>query len=558
MRILVCATLVLAGCAHGGGKPAATESTAAAGAGSEASQAESAKPASGAHDHMAATATATPPPRLDDLGDYHRAVTATPAAQAWFDQGLRLVYAFNHDEAQRAFEEGARVDPNCALCAWGAALVLGPNYNLPAMPDRARAAWAALDQAVARAPKAAPVERALIEALKKRYSDPPATTPEEQAKLDGAYAEAMRQVARQFPDDDDVQVLFAESAPGTEEIVGTLEKVLARHPEHPGANHYYIHAVEASPHPERGLAAAKRVGGMMPGAGHLVHMPSHVYQRVGRYEDAAEANRRAIVADKQYAAKANPQGFYGMYMAHNFDFLWQSAMMAGRANESLQAARDMMAAIPMEMFKSMPGFDFIIPSAALTLVRFGRWKEVLAEKAPPADLPMATMLFTYARARALIGLGQLDAADKELATLSSEIAALPKDMMADMAPAPLMGAIAEKLVRGELLLKRGQAAAGLAALQAAVSEGDKLPYAEPPDWYYPPRHTLGARLLGLKRAAQAEAVYREDLKRNPNNGWALVGLRAALQAQKKPSKDVEAQLAVAFKTAEAPIAVSDF
>jgi tetratricopeptide (TPR) repeat protein len=554
MRTLIGLAFVVAGCAHGsgGGQPTAMMES---------------RPES------ATAAPATGAPRLDDLGNHHRPITATPAAQAWFDQGLRLVYAFNHDEAQRAFEECARVDPAAAACPWGQALVLGPNYNLPAMPDRARAAWMALGAAV-RAPKASPVERALVEALRKRYSNPPAATPAEQTKLDSAYADAMRQVAKQYPDDDDVQVLFAEAmmdlrpwklwlpdgkpAPGTEEIVATLEKVLARHPQHPGANHYYIHAVEASPHPERGLAAAKRVGGMMPGAGHLVHMPSHVYERVGQYEEAAEANRKAIVADKQYLANANPTGFYGMYVAHNFDFLWQAAMMSGRGNESLQAARDMMGTIPMEMFKQMPGFDFIIPSAALTLVRFGRWNEVLAEKAPPAELKMAAMLFTYARARALIGLGRLDDADKELATLSSEIKALPKDMMADMAPAPLMGSIAEKLVRGELLLKRGKTTEGLAALEAAVSDADELPYAEPPDWYYPPRHTLGARLLGLKKAARAEAVYREDLKRNPNNGWALVGLRAALQAQKKPTKEVDAQLAVAFKTAEAPIAASDF
>jgi tetratricopeptide (TPR) repeat protein len=567
MRLTVCLALALIGCAHEN-RPAAS-----AAATESAARPEATGTPPAAHEHsMAAPASAAP--RLDDLGNHHRAVTANAAAQGWFDQGLRLVYAFNHDEAQRAFEAGAAADPNCAMCSWGVALVLGPNYNLPAMPDRAKAAWTAIGEAKKRAPHATAVEQALIAALEKRYADPPAATAAEQAKIDGAYADAMRAVAHQFPDDDDVQVLFAEAmmdlrpwklwepdgkpAPGTEELVATLDKVLARNPQHPGANHYYIHALEASPHPEKALAAAKRVGGMMPGAGHLVHMPSHVYERVGQYEDAAEANRQAIAADKKYVEKAHPQGFYGMYVAHNFDFLFASAMMAGRGDEAVKAARDMMASLPIEMFKSMPGFDFIVPSAALALVRFGRWQEALDEKAPPKDLPLAVMLDSYARTRALTGLGKLDDADKQLATLADQVKALPKELMADMAPAPLMGSVAESLARGELLLKRGKTKEGLAALQKAVDEGDKLPYAEPPDWYYPPRHTLGARLVTLKKYAEAEKVYRADLQKNPNNGWSLVGLRACLKAQKKPTGDVDAQIAAAFKTAEKPIAASDF
>ncbi|HEY6052218.1 MAG TPA: hypothetical protein VIZ58_13270, partial [Thermoanaerobaculia bacterium] len=302
--------------------------------------------------HPSPPAAAVSPDLYDDLGTFTRKISTTvPKTQSYFDQGMRLIWAFNHDEAKRAFEEASRLDPSCAMCQWGIGITLGPNINLPALPDRAAAAVVATRKAgeLAKPGKATPVERALIAALGKRYSDPPPTDPALQKKLDEAYASAMRTVARRFPNDLDVATLYAESMmdlrpwnlwtndgkpqPGTLEIVRTLEKVLAENPKHPGANHYYIHAVEASPTPGRGLAAAKRLGPMMPGAGHLVHMPSHIYIRTGDYEGSSEANRRAIDADAKSSVAAPPSPIYQMYVAHNHQFLWASAMLQGRSAE---------------------------------------------------------------------------------------------------------------------------------------------------------------------------------------------------------------------------------
>jgi tetratricopeptide (TPR) repeat protein len=512
----------------------------------------------------------------DNLGDYHRAITtSSPEAQRWFDQGLRLTYAFNHEEAGRSFAVAAAKDPQCSACLWGAALILGPNYNQPAGADRTKKAVALLAKAKA-ASEGSPVERALVAALSRRYSDPPPAADDQkgQAALDEAYANAMRDVAKQFPDDDDVQVLFAEAmmdlrpwrlwepdgkpAPGTEEVVATLEKVLARSPKHPGANHYYIHAVEASPHPERALASADRVGAMMPGAGHLVHMPSHVYQRVGRYNDAAEANRRAIEADKKYTGTIGDPGYYAMYVAHNFQFLWAAALMAGRGDESVGAARDMLKLVPAAMWKQMPEVSFSIAAPALSLVRFGRWSAVLDEPAPPAELPMPTLLHHYARARALAATGKLDDADGEVKAMEQVMATLPKTAVAGFTPGDAYGAVAVDIAKGDLLCRRGKIKEGLALLERAVTAHDQFPYAEPPDWYYPPRQTLAAWLLRANQPREAQKVLEEDLKKNPGNGWALTGLRAALRAQKQPTAAVDAKLKTAWSGADAKLASSDF
>jgi tetratricopeptide (TPR) repeat protein len=560
MRRLVLALLFVAGCAH---EKAATPPAVAA-------------PKTEAQPHEHAAAAAQPAKLYDNLGDYHRAVsTKNVEAQMYFDQGLRLTYAFNHEEAQRSFEAAAARDPSCAICYWGAAMVLGPNYNQPAGADRSKKAVALLAKAKAAA-NASPVERALIAALQKRYSDPPPAADDTKAQtaLDEAYANAMRDVAKQYPSDDDVQVLFAESmmdlrpwrlweadgkpAPGTDEILASLEKVLARNAQHPGANHYYIHATEASPHPEKAMAAADRVGGMMPGAGHLVHMPSHTYQRVGRYNDAAEANRKAIDADKKYTGTIGDPGYYAMYVAHNFQFLWASAMMAGRGDESVSAARDMLKLVPAEMWKQMPELSFAIEYPALSLVRFGRWQEVLAEPAPPADLPMPTILWHYARGRALSALGKLDDANAEVAAMQKLVATLPKTAVAGFSPGDVYAGIAVDLVKGDVAMRKGDTAAGLALLKKAVAAGDTLPYAEPPDWYYPPRQTLGAWLLRIKKYGDAQKVFEEDLQKNPDNGWSLTGLREALRAQKKPTAAVEKRLAKAWSAADVKVASSDF
>ena len=566
MKRWLLAMLFAGACAHEP-PPAATTSAAAA------TKTEP-QPVAPAHEHAAATGQAAK--LYDNLGDHHRAVSTTNAeAQRYFDQGLRLTYAFNHEEAGRSFEAAAARDPSCAACWWGAALVLGPNYNQPAGADRAKKAVALLAKAKA-APNASPVERALVAALAKRYVDPPPAADDQkgQAALDEAYANAMRDVAKQFPDDDDVQVLFAESmmdlrpwrlwepdgkpAPGTDEILATLEKVLARSPQHPGANHYYIHAVEASPHPEKALAAADRIAKLMPGAGHIVHMPSHVYERVGRYNDAAEANRQAIAADKKYTGTIGDPGYYAMYVAHNFQFLWAAALMAGRGDESLQAARDMVKLVPAEMWKQMPEVSFAVAAPTLSLVRFGRWNEVLAEAAPPAELPMPSILHHYARGRAFAALGKLGDADAEVAAMQKIVATLPKTAVAGFTPGADYAAVAIDLVRGEVACRRGKIAEGLAHLKKAVATHDTFPYAEPPDWYYPPRQTLGAWLLRAKKPADAARVFEEDLKKNPDNGWALTGLREALRAQKKPTAAVEARLAKAWRDADVKVASSDF
>jgi tetratricopeptide (TPR) repeat protein len=558
MRHGVLAVVLVAGCAHSPRVQPAPQREPGAGM---------------AHDHEPRAQAAR---LFEDLGDHHRSIaTRSPEAQRFFDQGLRLAFAFNHEEAQRSFEEAARRDPSCGACYWGAAMVLGPNYNQAAAPERARSALTLLAKARA-APNASPVERALIAALQERYADPPPAADDQkgQAALDEAYANAMRDVARRYPEDDDVQVLFAESmmdlrpwrlwepdgtpSPGTAETVAALERVLARSPNHPGANHYYIHAVEASPHPEKALAAADRVGALMPGAGHLVHMPSHVYQRVGRYNDAAEANRRAIAADRRSIAVDADLGYYSMYVAHNFQFLWASALMAGRGEESLQAAREMLKLVPADMWKQMPASSFSIEAPALTLVRFGRWAEALREPPPPAGLPVPAILHHYTRARAQAALGNFGDAEREIAGLRKAAAMLPSDSAAGFAPGALYASIAADLARGDLLCRKGNRRDGLPLLRAAVKSADALPYDEPPDWYYPPRQTLGAWLLRAKRPAEAEKVLSVDLERNPDNGWSLTGLRAALRAQKKSVADVEARLARAWSSADVDVASSDF
>jgi tetratricopeptide (TPR) repeat protein len=431
----------------------------------------------------------SPPPALQtNLGTYHRPITsASKEAQAYFDQGLRLLYAFNHEEAQAAFEEAARLDPSCAICFWGAALTLGPNINLPAISERAEAAWAFLKKAQAKAQGASPVERALIGALGHRYAHPAPTEPKKQHALDASYADAMRQVAKRFPKDPDVATLFAESMmdlrpwdfwtldgspqPGTEEIVATLEGVLRLHPDHPGANHYLIHAVEASPHPERAMASAERLKTLMPGAGHLVHMPSHIYIRTGQYADGSEANRRAIAVD---AASPHNHPIYAMYVAHNFQFLWASTLMEGRSAESMQAARDMLRQIPLEMLKEMPGFDSLLAYPVVGLARFGRWKEVLEEPMPPADFPTAQGLWHATRGLALLRTGDRGGAARELAEVEALRQRTPADAKVMMNSALDVLGIAVDVLKAELARANGDTATAFTRFEQAVAAEDKL------------------------------------------------------------------------------------
>ncbi len=522
-----------------------------------------------------APARGVPPPALlDTLGSYHRPISShSPEAQAYFDQGLRLLYAFNHEEAQAAFEEAARRDPTCAICFWGAALSLGPNINLPALPERAEAAWQFVKKAQELATGASPVERALVGALARRYAHPPPRDAQAQRALDTAYANAMRTAARQFPTDPDVATLFAEAMmdlrpwqlwtldgkpePGTLELISVLEGVLAAHPQHPGANHYLIHAVEASPHPERGLAAAERLKTLEPGAGHLVHMPSHVYIRTGRYAESSEANRRAIAAD---AAVANDHPIYATYVAHNFQFLWASTLMEGRSAESLQAARDMLARLPLEMLKGMQEMSYLLAYPVLGLARFGRWKDVLAEPLPAADFPIPLALFHAERGLALVRTADLTGATAELAQLDALRAQLPGDAKVVMNSARDILGIARDVLAAELARAQGDLPAALARFQRAVAAEDALRYDEPPDWPYPVRHQLGAALLTAGRAQQAEAVYRADLQRHPHNGWALYGLAQSLEAQGKTAQASAARrdFSEAWKHADVSLSASAF
>jgi tetratricopeptide (TPR) repeat protein len=483
----------------------------------------------------------------DSLGSYsYRITTASPETQRWFDQGLRLVYAFNHHEAQKAFREAARVDPGCAMCYWGIALTEGSNYNSPTDADREKRALAAVQEATRLAAGAIPRERALIQALAKRHSADSGT---DRAGLDRAYADAMRGVAREFPDDMEAATFFADAMmnlrpwslwtidgkpePGTEELVQTLERVLARNPDHPGAIHLYIHAVEASTDPGRAEKAADRLTRLMPGAGHLVHMPSHIYWRVGRYADAVTSNAAAVQADQRYFTTASPSPIYrGLYYPHNLDFIWQSAAMQGRSADTLRAARAFADAAPAEMIKEMPDMETAPVAPLVSLVRFGRWDEVLRYPAPPAEWLYTRGVWHYARGVALNAKGQGADARKELGELDSLIQSVPAERTtAFFFRTRNMLQLAANVLAGEVAAKAGDVATAERLLRAAVAEQDTHWFTEPPPWYFPVRQALGAVLLQAGRAREAEQVYREDLARNPSNGWSLFGLAQSLRAQ---------------------------
>jgi tetratricopeptide (TPR) repeat protein len=507
---------------------------------------------------------------LDGLGAYRKPVTvAFGEATQYFDQGLRLTYAFNHDEAARSYARAAELDPSCAMCFWGTALVLGPNYNVPMLPERSRAAWEALERARALAPRTTEVEQALIGALAHRYKGPEPLDAKAMQPFTVAYADAMRDVADRFPDDVDVQVLAAEArmdvnpwklwsldgkpAPGTEEIVGRLERVLARVPTHVGANHYYIHAVEASSHPEKALPSAERLSALMPGAGHTVHMPAHIFQRVGRYADASAANAKAADVDVAYIELAKPTGYYPMYLGHNYGFLSFSASMEGRSATSLSAARDAAKALPPAMIDMMPGMDFFIAEPLLAMVRFGRWDELLAEPRPESKYLVLSAFWLHGHGMALAAKGKLKDARREHDELVALRGMTPPDLMANQSKATDVVAVAAKVLEARIatLEKKPNA---LALWAEAVQLKDRLAYAEPDDWFYPVRHYQGAALLGAGKPVEAEAVYRDDLRQHPKNGWALYGVWQSLAAQKKPAREVSAAKA-AF---DAAWALADF
>ncbi|MEW5978633.1 MAG: hypothetical protein AB1898_22780 [Acidobacteriota bacterium] len=491
-------------------------------------------------------------PRLQNLGTHHHPVTTkSDLAQTFFDQGLRLVYAFNHAEAGRSFREAARLDTACAMAYWGQALALGPNINAPMEPSSHEEAWQALQKALALKPKASKKEQAYIDALAKRYSQDPKA---DRRPLDEAFAQAMGKVSKQYPDDLDAATLYAEALMDLQpwsywnrdgsprgaalQIVSLLESVLKRNPNHPGALHYYIHAVEASRAPERGVAAADRLGPLMPAAGHLVHMPAHIYIRVGRYADASESNIKAVAADEDYITQCRAQGIYPLaYHPHNIHFLWAALTLEGRSAQAIEEARKVASKAKPELLRE-PGLSMmqqflVIPLYAFS--RFGKWDEILREPPPPEDLHYPLGVWHYARGLAYTGKGQWKEAEQELESLKQLAAepALKELKLWDLNPAAGLLEIASEALAGELAAKKGDLEKAVMHLDRAVRLEDAQLYNEPPDWHYPVRQSLGAVLLKAGRPLEAEVVYWEDLKRNPENGWSLFGLAQSLKAQGK-------------------------
>jgi tetratricopeptide (TPR) repeat protein len=485
-------------------------------------------------------------PRLQNLGTHTFPVTTTSErAQLFINQGVNLAYAFNHAEAGRAFREAARLDPDLAMAYWGQALVLGPNINATMDPADEPRAVELVHHARERAGTASPREQALIDALAERYSGRAA----DRRNRDEAYARAMRRVWQQFPDDLDITAFYVESVmnlrpwgywmrdgrpyDGTTEIVELTERILQRHPSHPGALHFYIHLMEPTDRADRAVPAADRLLTLMPAAGHMVHMPSHIYQRVGRYADAVRSNELAVLADEDYLTQCRAQGLYPMgYYPHNIHFLWFAATMDGRGQLAIDSARKVAAKIPDDAMKSMPllaGFR-VVPYFALT--RFGRWDEMLKEPPPAADNLFLTGIWHYARGLSHLAKGQLADAERSLEKVR-RISRDPALEFSLFSPnmASRIFAIAPEVLAGEIAAARKGFDAAVAHLEKAVRLEDGLVYTEPSEWHYPPRHALGAVLLEAGRVAEAETVYWEDLKRNPENGWALYGLTQALKAQ---------------------------
>jgi tetratricopeptide (TPR) repeat protein len=492
-------------------------------------------------------------PLMTGLGNAHMAVTThSPVAQKYFDQGLRLCYAFNHDEAIRAYREAARLDPSCAMAHWGIAYALGPNVNLPVDADREKEAFAEITKAKALAPKATAKERAWIEALAKRYSDDPKA---DLHALDRAYADAMRDLAAKYPADLDASTIYAEALldvtpwdwwtndgkpeAGTEDAIAALSRVLKKNPSHAGAIHLFIHAVEESPAPGRALLAANRLAALAPNAGHLVHMPSHIYMRVGRYRDAVLVNRKAIAVDHAYIEAEKPQGMYPiMYYVHNMHMAWAAMTFEGQSKEAIRMARTVADHVSPEAVRRMPPMEFWLPVPYYALARFGKWEEMLAEPAPPPDLRYTCGMWHYARGLALAATGKPDEALAERDSVAAIAAAIPPDVVEGLNPAAPLLRLATDALNGEMAMRAGRYEEAVESFRGAVAAEDSLHYDEPPAWYYPTRQALGAALLKAGKTADAETAYREDLKRYPNNGWSLYGLADALSARGRVTEAV--------------------
>lgn len=524
---------------------------------------------------LAMTATAAeklPGPLLEGLGDLHHPITTqSKEAQRYFDQGMRLLFGFNHKESIRSFRSAAHFDPQCAMAHWGTAYAFGPHVNKPMDSNDTAGAWAALQPAVANKARVSAKEQAYISALEKRYQ--PAHK-DDRLALDKAFANAMRELAKQYPDDLDAQTLFAESLmntmpwdywtrdrtpkPETEEILGALRFVIARDPDHPGANHFYIHAVEAGPTPEAGLPSADRLREAAPAAGHLVHMPAHIYVRVGQYHDAILANERAIKADRNYIRHCRALGFYpGAYYPHNMHFLWWAQLFEGRSKDALRTA-NLTAQNALDNFCG-PKKALEAPRQRhlpwLTLARFGKWEDVIAIPQPPItnDFLVDRALWHFCRGLAFAARKDVASAEREQTALAALAASdEAKKLSSPVFPVSATLAVPASWLAGKVAGAKGNTPALIEQLEKAVAAQDAIPYMEPSYWPISARLPLGAALLQSGDAAKAEQVFREEVKRWPRNGWGLFGLEQSLRAQGKRQQadDVHRQFTEAWQRAD--------
>ncbi|MCZ6672724.1 MAG: hypothetical protein O7C75_07270 [Verrucomicrobia bacterium] len=504
----------------------------------------------------------------EGFGDYKRTISTTSdEAQALFNQGIQLMYGFNHDEAIRSFQAAAEKDPKAAMPWWGIAYSHGININDAEMgEERSRLAREASDNALERIGSATPQEVALVNAVSARYEYP---APADRSGLDRAFADAMEAAFRKFPEDPEVGTIFADSLMNlqpwdywdndgspkgrVEEIVAVLEKTMELHPQHPGANHFYIHTVEASQDPDRAVPASDRLRTLVPGAGHLVHMPSHIYIRVGRYSEAVEVNAEAVEADRAYFKYAQEPFKYYMYFAHNLHFLSYAAMMSGRYEDALKAARDLENEMPEQPLRAMSDFiEGVMPTTFHTMIRFGKWEEILEEPDYKDYRLVSRAVRFYARSIANSALGRTKQARVEMNAFNEAVKAVPEDwhilnnLVSKVLP------IAQAMIEGELLWREGKKEEAFAKLRFGIREEDALIYDEPPGWMLPVRHALGALLMADGRVEEAETVYREDLVRNRNNGWGLIGLQQSLRAQgkNKEAQTLDSKIKVAWANAD--------
>ena len=509
---------------------------------------------------------------LYGLGSLHHPTsTKSPEAQRFFDQGFRMIYGFNHEEAVRSFKRAAELDPQMAMAWWGVAYALGPNINRDVDPEREKSAYDAEQNALALAKNAPANERAYIEALAKRYSNDPKA---DLKKLAVDYKNAMGELMKKYPDDLDAATLYAESAmdlrpwklwsadgkpaEGTEEIVAVLESVLRRNPNHPGAIHYYIHAVEASPNPERALAYAPKLAGLMPMAGHLVHMPAHIYERVGNYQAAAQSNTEAAAADEAYFKATSMQGFYSMYYAHNLDFLAVAHSMQGRYRDAIDASNKLVD-FTRPMVRTMPMVEPILAKSILMWERFHKWDEIMKQPEPDASLPSTLAVWHFARGVVFAGRGDIASAEAEQQAFLKIEKLVPAESMSSLNPTSRILIIAEDVLRARIAEAKRDNRTAIEFFKKGIKEEDSLAYDEPPQWLHPVRESLGGFLLRSGNYADAERVFRADLERNKHSGRSLFGLMESLKAQKKSQAAAMTQreFESAWKNADTKLSVAD-